>query len=473
MQVLQLLGSILLILAVFAVGRSLWRFVAGLFAARQLVEAHADAPDPAAVVTLIHGTFARKAPWTLPGSRLCQALGAHFADRVQLRRFEWSGRNSFRARRKAVADLIHDLAAARARWPGVPHYLVGHSHGGTVAIGGVLGSPEGAVDGVVCLATPVLTTRRRRFSRAVRTMIGLGFFVTLLLPWMDLESDAGPTDLEMGAMVVCAILAFVWYRAARRLAHTICDVQPYSELDPERTAFIRSPFDEASGIIGLANLLSWIVSRLTSGPFDVFASFERVDGGSSRLRMAFGYAVLAGAGLALLTLPDWMPAAKRLIEGTPSVGAVHTLATGLILIVGLSGFALTVLAPLIRLALRNKVVSWLIWPVYLYVMFLGAIFFVPAIVLMSLAHAAAVGIELLLCSVMVEVTAEPCPAGNWTVYQLRPPPEGGLRHSSVYESDAGLAALLRALEGIAAEGPVPLMNDQAEVPAATLSSAAA
>jgi hypothetical protein len=189
--------------------------------------------------------------------------------------------------------------------------------------------------------------------------------------------------------------------------------------------------------------------------------------------MALGYAALAGVGLALLTLPDWMPAAKRLIERTPSLDAVHALATGLILIIGLTGLALTVLAPLIRLALRNKVVSWLIWPIYLYVMFLGAIFFVPAIVLMSLAHAAAVGIELLLCSVMVEVTAEPCPAGNWTVYQLRPPPEGGLRHSSVYESDAGLAALLHALDGIAAEGPVPLMNDQAEVPAATLASAAA
>jgi hypothetical protein len=473
MQVLQMLGSILLILAVFAVCRSLWRFVAGLFAARKRVEAHAAVADPAAVVTLIHGTFARKAPWTLPGSRLCQALDAHFAGRVQLRRFEWSGRNSFRARRKAVDGLTQDLATARTRWPGAPHYLVGHSHGGTVAIGGVLGSPPRTVDGVVCLATPVLTTRRRRFSRAVRTMIGLGFFVTLLLPWMDFESDADPTDLETGGMVACAILAFVWYRAARRLAHTVCDTQPYSELDPERTAFIRSPFDEASGVIGLANLLSWIVSRLTAGPFDVFASFDRVEGTRGRLRMTLGYAALAGVGLALLTLPDWMPAAKGVIEGTPSIGAVHTLVTGLILIIGLTGLALTVLAPLIRLALRNKVVSWLIWPIYLYVMFLGAIFFVPAIVLMSLAHAAAVGIELLLCSVMVEVTAEPCPAGNWTVYQLRPPPEGGLRHSSVYESDAGLAALLHALDGIAAEGPVPLMNDQAEVMAAALTSAAA
>jgi hypothetical protein len=470
MQMLQLLGSIMLLLAAFAVVRSACRFVAGLFAARKKVAVHTDVAKPEAIVTLIHGTFARKAPWTLPGSRLCRALEGRFTGGVQLRRFEWSGRNSFRARRKAVMDLKQDLATVRMRWPGVTHYLVGHSHGGNVAIGGVTASPPGTVDGVVCLATPVLTTRRRRFSRAVRTMIGFGFFVTLLLPWMDFESDAGPTDFQLGVMVACAIVAFVWYRGARRLAHTICDTPPYTALDPERIAFIRSPFDEASGIIGLANLLSWLVSRLTAGPFDAFASFERVEGARSRVRMALGYAALSGAGLALATLPDWAPAAKGVIESTPWIGSAHALLTVLVVVIGLSGLALTILAPLLRLAMRNKVVSWLIWPAYLYVMFIGALFFVPAIVLMSLAHAAAVGIELLICSVMVEVTAEPCPAGNWTVYQLRPPPEGTLRHSSVYESDAGLAALLVALEGIAGEAAVPLMNDQAEMPAATLAA---
>ncbi len=465
MQVLQLLGTILLLLAVFAALRWLWRFVAGLFAARKKVEAHKAVEAPGAVVTLIHGTFARKASWTLPGSRLCTALERHFAGKVQLTRFEWSGRNSFGARERAVGKLTEQLAAARERWPGVPHYLVGHSHGGSVALGGAMGSARSCVDGVVCLATPVITTRRRRFSRVARTVIGLGFFVTLVIPWIDFESEAEATDFDLAVMVISAILAFVWYRTARRLADRLCDTEPYSRLDPDRVAFIRSPFDEASGVIGLANVLSWIVGRLTAGPFDLFASFERLKGWR-RLRSILGYAALAGGSVLLALLPDLFPAAEAALQGSSWLDFTHALLVTALLLIGVSGSVLALLAPILRWVLHNKVARWLLAPFYLYAMLIVAFFFVPAIVLMSLAHAAAVGVELLLCSVLVEVTAEPCPAGNWTVYQLRPSAEGSLRHSSVYESDAGLAALVLALDGIASDDPVPLMSDQLRVPAA-------
>jgi pimeloyl-ACP methyl ester carboxylesterase len=465
----EFLGSLILFLAALALIRYLCHLIAGFFAARKTVEPHPTVPCAQAIVTLVHGTFARKAPWTLPGSPLCLALAEHFSGRVQLRRFDWSGRNSFRARSAGVAALAQDLDRTRREWPGTAHYLVGHSHGGSVAIGAAMKCPAGAVDGVVCLATPVLTTRLRRFSPTVRTMIGFGFFLTLVLPWIDFEhSDADPTNLETAAIIVSALLAFGWYRIARRLAHTICDAQPYSRLDPQRVAFVRSPFDEASGVIGLANLLSWTVSRLTAGPFDLVASFERLEPGRSRVRMALGYAALTGLGWVL-----WL-VLERLPPDTSRgwVGVVTALAAFFAMLVGGTAFALTLIAPLLRRARHYDMVKWILWPVYFELMVFGGFIFVPAILLMSLAHAAAVGIELLLCSVLVEVTAEPCPAGNWTVYQLSPPPEGNLRHSSVYESDAGLAALILALDGIAGEQPVPLMNEQAELPAAALGSAA-
>ena len=460
MQVLQLIGLILLWLLALAILRGFCRFVAGLFAARKAVEPHRALAEPSAIVTLIHGTFARNAAWAQPGSRLCQAVERHFAGQVQLRRFNWSGRNSFRARESGIAELTQDLATARAQWPGVPHYLVGHSHGGSVALGAALACEPGDVDGVVCLATPVLTTRRRRFSRGVRVMIGLGFFVTLVIPWMDMESEADLTDFESALMLACAIVAFVWYKAAKKLARKVCAARPYSGLDPARVAFIRSPFDEASGVIGVANLLSWTVSRLTAGPFELFASFERLEAGSSRLRMGLGYAALIAGGVALQTLPEWLPASRAPIVNSSPLGTVHVALYLLMLVVGIGGLAMTVLAPLLRLSRRHESLAWILWPVYLYVGLFGAIFFVPAIVLMSVVQAATVGIELLVCSVLVEVTAEPCPAGNWTLYQMRPPPEGTLRHSSVYESESALAALTLALGGIAGDEPVQLMSDQ-------------
>ena len=135
MQFLQLIGAVLLWLLALALLRGFYRFVTGLFAAHKAFEPHRTVSDPSAIVTLIHGTFARNAEWTQAGSRLCRTIERHFAGQVQLRRFDWTGRNSFRAREQGAAGLAQDLASARARWPGVPHYLVGHSHGGSVALG--------------------------------------------------------------------------------------------------------------------------------------------------------------------------------------------------------------------------------------------------------------------------------------------------------------------------------------------------
>jgi hypothetical protein len=159
-------------------------------------------------------------------------------------------------------------------------------------------------------------------------------------------------------------------------------------------------------------------------------------------------------------LPEWLPAARAPIESSVPLGTVHAALYVLLLVVGIAGLTMTVLAPLMRLARRYEGIAWLLSPVYFFVGLFGAFFFVPAIVLMSVVQAAAVGIELLVCSVLVEVTAEPCPAGNWTLYQMRPPPEGRLRHSSVYESEAALNALTLALAGIASDEPVRLMSDQ-------------
>ena len=404
---------------------------------------HARVVDPVAVVTLIHGTFARGAPWTMPGSALSDALECQFGGRVQLRRFDWSGHNSFSARRKAVADLARDIERAREGHPGRPHYLVGHSHGGSVALGAAMADSPSPVDGVVCLATPVLTTRRRRFSAWTRRMIGMGLFVSLGLPVILplLAQDRDATDNESAYILFAAVLAFLWYRTGRKLAREVCEKRPYYRLERDRVAFIRSPFDEASGIIALVNFVSWMVNRAVGGPARLFASFSQPVGLRARALALLGYAGVFGVGFLLDIAPEQSARLEALLDAILPFWLGYYLVAGFTVMVGSIGFILGLLAPLLHKVRSNWVFHVLLSPIYTLFLFLAAFLFVPAILLTGLLQALAVGWEMLLCAIFVEVTAEPCPAGQWTVRQLRAPPEGTLRHSSVYESVAGLAAL--------------------------------
>lgn len=89
------------------------------------------------VVTLVHGTFARSAPWTREGSVLRREIAAavceHDCD-VSFDIFEWSGRNTHRARVKAGHELAAHITRLREAMPRCRHFIVAHSHGGNVAL---------------------------------------------------------------------------------------------------------------------------------------------------------------------------------------------------------------------------------------------------------------------------------------------------------------------------------------------------
>lgn len=117
---------------------------------------------PQYVITLVHGTYARGAPWTKEGSlfraRLEAALGPHLI----YSRFEWSGGNSHQARQEAAEDLAAHIQKCARTNPQAEHYLVCHSHGGNVALRAVsLNDTARLVRGIVTLGTPFITFRRR------------------------------------------------------------------------------------------------------------------------------------------------------------------------------------------------------------------------------------------------------------------------------------------------------------------------
>lgn len=146
------------------------------------------------VITLVHGTWARDAPWTQESSLLCQTLCKLLPEPVKLERFLWSGQNSHRARREAGYRLEHHLRRLVAKYPSAEHYVVCHSHGGNVALYAL--RDEGLqkrLAGVVCLSTPFLNFSERPMGRAVHIYLMHAFFL-LILPLAIYLYANGPTD---------------------------------------------------------------------------------------------------------------------------------------------------------------------------------------------------------------------------------------------------------------------------------------
>lgn len=471
-NILVIGGGMLILLAAFAIARSLYHFVRGLFVSRREYPEHDLVPNPLAVITLIHGTFARGAPWTQPGSRLSQAVCDHFGGRVQLRRFDWSGKNSFRARARAAEELAADARSVAATYIGVPHYCIAHSHGGNVAIEAAIECRNKEIDGLVCLATPVLTTAEREFSPLVRIAVGFGFWMLMILFFINADSEE-TSDLEGIGIVLAAFAATGWYYWAQKVAKRVCATRPHNLLDPRRIAFIRSPFDEASGIIGLANIVSWLIGKLTDGPFAAMEALGRLPSWKERALLVLKLGGLAVAGLIAGALgSDYAPLAEAL-NADETGNFLYFGLVALALLIGVVGLVVVLVTPILHKVRERWWYMVFLWGPFLITMMLAGLLFVPAILLVSVVHALTVGVELFLCSVFVEVTAEPCPPGNWTVYQVTPSSDRELRHSSVYESRKGLAALRTALAGLLDADSVTLMADEpAALPAAPKAVAA-
>jgi hypothetical protein len=127
------------------------------------------------VFTLIHGTRSPQAAWTAESSILCNALRARFGNATRFHQFVWSGKNSVFARQQAAAVLEDELGTSIAELPAARHYLIGHSHGGNIALK-ALGRRHlaNAVAGVACLSTPFIHIRRRPFANVFFVIVLLG-----------------------------------------------------------------------------------------------------------------------------------------------------------------------------------------------------------------------------------------------------------------------------------------------------------
>jgi len=103
---------------------------------------------------LIHGTWSSPATWT-DGFR--DYLGGEVLAGEAIHTAEWTGENSSRERVGAARALANEIIAWREQNPHEPIRLIGHSHGGNVAMiaMNMLPSEGIRVDTLITIATPI------------------------------------------------------------------------------------------------------------------------------------------------------------------------------------------------------------------------------------------------------------------------------------------------------------------------------
>lgn len=230
------------------------------------------------VVTLVPGTFARDAAWTQPDSALSRALldaGCH------VYRFEWSGRNSHRARLRAAGQLAEHLGRLIAKYPGARQFVVAHSHGGNVALHATrqVGKSRDSAARVtaVTLGTPFIHARARAVSGWLVFIVVL--FGVALLVSAGGAALTGPRSLHAWATIASGILfaTVVALCAVGALMHRksigtgwrsrlIASIHAPT-VAPTDVIIVRAAGDEASTLLVVGQFVGWlsgVSSRLLS-----------------------------------------------------------------------------------------------------------------------------------------------------------------------------------------------------------------
>jgi lipase (class 3) len=150
------------------------------------------APD--LIITTVHGTWATKktegkagtsTPWYHETSVFAHRLKGRFAEQgtiCLLRHFEWSGENSILARYRASRRLSEQVKTMEKRYPGSRHLLIGHSHGGNVALMAATRLPrQGVNPQVVTMSTPFILLRETSYLDKNKITAILFLTMTLLM----------------------------------------------------------------------------------------------------------------------------------------------------------------------------------------------------------------------------------------------------------------------------------------------------
>ena len=383
------------------------------------------------VITTVHGTFAKRAAWAQPESRLNQYLAAHLGDAVRIAPFAWSARNSFEARDAAANELREHFESIERNDPETYQFVLAHSHGGNVALfaaaNAKLSKPIG---GIVCLSTPFLQSWPRDLGlpRILTAAAGIVLLLANLIYFL-LRDYVDRSALWISLTVIAMPTIYVVQKVAARLVKDDKPRWVLPKVDPLRVLILRAAGDEASAALGAATLASNLVAKFW--------------------------------GLTSVGAPLWERAlkedeadrAKKVAYSRPR--RIHALIVMGLLVLGIILLILTLLplnlqwtnkwagVCLIGSFVLNLTVHWrkglltiLAFAVLAPLWWLSMILTVPVLLILCV-FAVAFGPSLALRHFLWIVSAEPTPPGTWITVQLNPETRratfGGLMHNSLYD----------------------------------------
>ncbi len=395
-------ASTLLMVLVFDVGQ---RVVCACLRLRGL-PSFPPVKSPIFVVHLIHGTWAPNAPWASPrGCALVTALQTALGPNCQFTAPGWSGVNSFSARDAAARNLSSHLQVWFQRCPTARHILVGHSHGGTIALQTLQDTTLGSrVHSLVCLSTPFLSGRPQPGGTiALITLLLVAVLVLLARLWWD-SSSVNVVLLSFGAPFAFLLAWFLAVLSTESFRVSSKQLGTPNVLG-DRLLVVRRTIDEASIFISIPSVFATSLKFLN----DLAKSIAAIISGAGRsiprgwfqnLALAVGLTSLFAGGLVLLhagSLTDNLFGARycNQILGETAIG-VGLLALGLVVGAHSSG---SKHGGKVMLVIANAFFA----PLYLPIMFLSTI---------------AVGIDSLTTQATLIFGAEAAPVGSSLVVTL-------------------------------------------------------
>lgn len=430
---------------------------------------HHRSSRPRCVVTLAHGTFARNAAWTQAGSYFCTSLMDRMLnDDVIITRFGWSGRNSPWSRKKAAMGLRAQLEKQLACYPDARHYVIGHSHGGAVALRAVYGDEtlREHIAGVATLATPFIHVRERGNMAVNYTdmltwicflplaaLAAWEIFGLVLVPLLVVDNIfwgwSAAFVSTVGAGYVALFVAAWFSKVILRLAQSVSDSLPCPVPEGANVLIIRSSGDEASALLASSQLLSWFVSRiwdiayrLLRPLFTVLHVFKRAGQIVQALLIMSSFVLLLLITLAIV-MGDIGGAIASAVTHSPIGNSSRSQPMIVRIFVEL-------LKPFTAHPDDRSFVEMAFALLFIGIIVLGGVFalltllVLPAVILLSLLLLP-FGAESALAALLVELSVEAIPAGVWTVHQFGPIKGQGaglsLMHSAAYADDRVLHLL--------------------------------
>jgi hypothetical protein len=229
---------------------------------------------PRTVLTLVHGTWARNSRWpeleALVGDVLPRPLQVHY--------FQWPHWNSVIGRHRAAAALAVSLREQFEAYPDCHHCVIGHSHGGNVAMK-ALAAPDlqARVDSVVCLSTPFLIAEPQRFAERLVQFVAL--MIAVFTPGIVQNTAAGQRFLIANPSLATTmflawlglLMGIVWIADRTKPEMLQALRQPHLDGLYTKSLILRLPADEASLALALTQAVGGMASAAWTTVYTVTA----------------------------------------------------------------------------------------------------------------------------------------------------------------------------------------------------------